>query len=729
MQSEIAKLGLTVDKHRQHIEAVKNDKASNERLIEENMEKTNSNTEKVENLSEVITGIDKQLDENQKYIELANDTINEYKKNQQNVEDTMAKQISEIIDNLESKSNSIDGLSVSVLNLESRYSETIERIEQVNVLVSEYEEKTKEIGLVFKDDQRKEMKSIENQLNTIYAEYEKIEKDMTNIKADKLSKEKSLDDFLESFNKDVEIKFEDLSKQTVEQTELMAKTDSKMTAIIEQASMLMVNDVKQDQTMSSLDKSLKSLDAKLSNLESADLFLQESHRQLTEKTMSLETQYNKFEDIQDLLKNQQREKIEENLKGKVNELLSTVGDIVSEQDILSKSIVSVEHLMEQTGTRVDVMERNIPVLKTQILEEVNKLDEITKTNIHAFNEKTMESLSNLQNEFKNALGIINDLKQKTDDRFQKVKRAGNEYDSNMKDFQEEIKDVKGMLVSLQFQAEKAQYVETLATKVSQIDEERQKKEVETKDEFEVMTKRNLEEINQLKLSFLDSIERLQEEFSQEKVFSNSEFEDFSMKLKDITNKAGTHEDKLSELEPYAQGINTKVAELENNIHERIGLLIAKSEEHRSMIEKSTTSLSVFSEKIVTYEKEQREISENLTKNSAEEFVAFKQEMDSKVSNLITQSGYQEDKIEKIVENISSMNEERSKDTEQLQAQKEEITRLKKEFQNENELIVKRFSEQKGSIESINLTLEQQFEKIDVLQANEVRIYENRIFGF
>ena len=117
-------------------------------------------------------------------------------------------------------------------------------------------------------------------------------------------------------------------------------------------------------------------------------------------------------------------------------------------------------------------------------------------------------------------------------------------------------------------------------------------------------------------------------------------------------------------------------------------------------------------------------SENLTKNSAEEFVAFKQEMDSKVSNLKTQSGYQEDKIEKIVESISTMNEDRSKATEQLQAQKEETTSRKKEFQNENELIVKRFSEQKGSIESINLTLEQQFEKIGVLQANEVRIDEN-----
>ena len=84
-----------------------------------------------------------------------------------------------------------------------------------------------------------------------------------------------------------------------------------------------------------------------------------------------------------------------------------------------------------------------------------------------------------------------------------------------------------MLVSLQFKAEKAEYVETLATKVNQIDEDRQKKEAETKDEFEGMAKTSFEEINALKISVHDSFEVLHEEVSKEKAFTKSEFEDIA----------------------------------------------------------------------------------------------------------------------------------------------------------------------------------------------------------
>eukprot|EP00091_Calanus_sinicus_P009557 TRINITY_DN22332_c0_g1_i1.p1 TRINITY_DN22332_c0_g1~~TRINITY_DN22332_c0_g1_i1.p1 ORF type:complete len:138 (+),score=34.09 TRINITY_DN22332_c0_g1_i1:52-414(+) len=110
------------------------------------MEKTNANTEKVENLSGVITGIDKQLKDNRKILLLQTDMISENKKSHQNELDTISKQISETTGSFENKSASIDGLSESVLSLEHRFSETIQRVEQVNILVSEYEVKQKRWG-------------------------------------------------------------------------------------------------------------------------------------------------------------------------------------------------------------------------------------------------------------------------------------------------------------------------------------------------------------------------------------------------------------------------------------------------------------------------------------------------------------------------------------------------------------------------------------------------------
>merc|ERR1712123_27976 len=229
-------------------------------MLQDAVEKLNLNSDNVDSLGRKMTNIENLLDTNEKNIEQTSELLKDNKETQQYGLDSISKRIGDVIDNRDNKSKDIDSLSEFVLNLENRYSENVENMKQVSVLVSEYEVKTKEMGLVFKDDQRKEMKSIESQLNTIYTEYEKMETEMRDIKKDKLSKEKTMDEFLETFNKDVDIKFEEISKQTNDQSELMTKTDNKMSAIIEQAAILMVNDVKQDETISSIHKSLNSLD-------------------------------------------------------------------------------------------------------------------------------------------------------------------------------------------------------------------------------------------------------------------------------------------------------------------------------------------------------------------------------------------------------------------------------------------------------------------------------------
>merc|ERR1711892_371397 len=350
--SEVSKLSMRVEDQGQNL---KDDFESNEKMLQDAVEKVNLNSDNVDSLGRKMTNIENLLDTNEKNIEQTSELLKDNKETQQYGLDSISKQIGDVIDNFDNKSKDIDSLSESVLNLENRYSENVENMKQVSVLVSEYEVKTKEMGLVFKDDQRKEMKSIESQLNTIYTEYEKMETEMRDIKKDKLSNEKTLDEFLETFNKDVDIKFEEISKQTNDQTELMTKTDNKMSAILEQAGMLMVNNVKQDETISSIHKSIDNLNAKLADLESADTFLQESYRLVTERTVSLESQTKQFEDIHILLKSQKQEKIEENLEGKVNQLLTSVGEIVSEQDVISENITSVESQLESTGKRVEVL--------------------------------------------------------------------------------------------------------------------------------------------------------------------------------------------------------------------------------------------------------------------------------------------------------------------------------------------------------------------------------------
>ena len=110
-----------------------------------------------------------------------------------------------------------------------------ERISQVSVLVQEYETKSKDVGQMLREDHRKEMSSIESQLNTIYQEYEKMEK--------------SLEDYRSSYSND----WIEISKATKNNEDNLAKTDEKMNAIMEQANSLMINDARQDETLGKLE--------------------------------------------------------------------------------------------------------------------------------------------------------------------------------------------------------------------------------------------------------------------------------------------------------------------------------------------------------------------------------------------------------------------------------------------------------------------------------------------
>merc|ERR1711874_462656 len=144
--------------------------------------------------------------------------------------------------------------------------------------------------------------------------------------------------------------------------------------------------------------------------------------------------------IQLLLKTQQQEKDEENLKGKLIDLLSTVGDIVNEQESLGTNISFVKSALEETGEKVNLLENKTPELKSLIHEEVNKLEATTKSevlNIQESNERNKGHILNIQNEIQTVLGNINELQKKMDETFD---NAGKEYENNKRDLEEEIKE-------------------------------------------------------------------------------------------------------------------------------------------------------------------------------------------------------------------------------------------------------------------------------------------------
>ena len=119
-----------------------------------------------------------------------------------------------------------------------------------------------------------ELKSIESQLNTIYTEYERMEKELADMRKEsgEADMKKTVEELMER-----QRAAEELGAQ---QGEGLARADDKIGKFIETANTLMVGDATKTEKLNGLEKAVGGLEDRFSGLESADLFLQEAQKQL-----------------------------------------------------------------------------------------------------------------------------------------------------------------------------------------------------------------------------------------------------------------------------------------------------------------------------------------------------------------------------------------------------------------------------------------------------------------
>merc|ERR1712002_1302872 len=125
------------------------------------------------------------------------------------------------------------------------------------------------------------------------------------------------------------------------------KIDDSMMAIMEQANATLINDAKQDSQIKTLEIQNRSLEDKLSSLESADLFLQESYRQLTDKTVKIESDFRKSDDNLNFLYKQQHEEIEGKIKGQITDIYFEINELQQEKVGMNEKIDEIESNMEK----------------------------------------------------------------------------------------------------------------------------------------------------------------------------------------------------------------------------------------------------------------------------------------------------------------------------------------------------------------------------------------------
>merc|ERR1711892_218773 len=326
----------------------------------------------------------------------------------------------------------LESISKNISDLDIRHKETVERMKEIAQLVEKYEKNMKDAGLNFREDQRKELKGIEKQLNTIYLEYEKMEKDMEGDKKENKTQimlNKTFETNILDVNNELTGKEKELLANIKDQADNITNTDNKIVKLMEQANTFMVNDVTKMEKLASIEVLLKDLKDKQGELESADLFLQESCRQATEKSATLERKTQQSEEELHKLYSQQKEEIENKLKVQISVLLKDFEQLTNSKDQITESI---EKQNEEFDGKLNCIEK--------CLDQLNLSE----------NERIKES--------------------------------------------QEIND---RIISLQFKAEKASYVETLTSPVSKMDESHQKSEAESKEEINRLSSDNSQKLKDI----------------------------------------------------------------------------------------------------------------------------------------------------------------------------------------------------------------------------------------
>ena len=220
-------------------------------------------------------------------------------------------------------------------------------------------------------------------------------------------------------------------------------------------------------------------------------------------------------------------------------------------------------------------------------------------------------------------------------------------EERVKSLEEETKSIHGGLVGLQFQAEKEEAVKTLASRMDRIDAERQQSEARATEQQQRLVEENSERLEELqrRVAQLESMERkvnhMEGKILEVGQQSMGDWEAMEAQLKVLQREAEEQGRQMAAVEPRAAELEQKVEEMQSKIQEKITLLVSRSEEHSNLIERSSTSIAMFSEKITSYEKEVKEVANSGT----HDLDSFKQEVERKILELFDTTEDQANQIE------------------------------------------------------------------------------------
>merc|ERR1711872_100986 len=220
---------------------------------------------------------------------------------------------------------------------------------------------------------------------------------------------------------------------------------------------LTIGNAQHDERIKSLEGFLQLLDNKLGSLESADLFLQEAHRMLTDKTTHVENESRKLEGNVKSILREHKEDFEMVLKKQITMLLKDIEDLNSGIARTDDAIERLDNQSEDFESKVNHFEGTISKhleeskLSFQLLLkefEDNNCDKVKRLQdgIHA-NKEDIEAL-------KSNADSLNDTFMRNEQNVESIKRENNQrLDAISHDLKEKISLNVGVIDGLRTEAD------------------------------------------------------------------------------------------------------------------------------------------------------------------------------------------------------------------------------------------------------------------------------------
>merc|ERR1719228_3149220 len=462
---------------------------------------------------------------------------------------------------------------------------------------------------------------------------------------------------------------------------------------------------------------LANIDGDIQGLNKTVAVFEQKHTETAEKIQEVTVLTS---NIQVQVKAQEQKMVEQSAND-MNEINEKLFAIKSDSELQLKRIADLENTDQVHGSDIktlfDTSSRYLQhIQELEILnDKVSNMDDYHTRSENKMKVELIESISKNSETLKTFCQTS-------------IEKSEKNLSQNILKLEEESRDLSEKIVSLQnfamVQEQKTSIMDTLSSRVNQIDEMRQQSESKTKQEVEERESRNATEMKDMRRKLEFALGELEKHINEEARSLRSDSIDLRKRVENLRDNLAKYEDVIDR--KINTDIMTRIERLDNVVSvyekdmssfrsdtvskisrhdESIVQLISSKEEHSSKIESHSSIFSKVETRLVDMDKKTKAVAESLLITSEGQFTEMKKEYDAQIAELVSVTSEQSQALDSHSASLAHVAEHSRKMDKDLLVTNREVEELKRQTEEDRGLVVLRFKETKDSLESYFKCLE------------------------